>query len=187
MKEKIVIHVCCGICALYPVKNLSENFEVIGFWYNPNIHPYKEYQIRLSTASYAFSILDKEIFFDYNYDITSWFEKIIPAEKEGKRCELCYRIRLEKTAEFTKTKDIKYFTTTLLVSPYQSKKLIKKVGEEVAEKFGLSFYYEDFSTGYREGREMARKYGMYHQNYCGCLFSEYERFSGKLTQKTEKM
>ncbi len=176
MKEKILIHICCGPCAIIPVKILEEEFEPVGFWFNPNIQPYKEYQKRLQTSGYVFKRLNKEIFWDLSYDIFSWFSSIGEQMKNGRdRCEKCYDIRLEKTAQFAKEKGFKYFTTSMLVSPYQKTASIEKVGIEVGKKYGLDFLSRDFKARYKEEKTFIKQWHLYHQNYCGCLFSEIER------------
>ena len=179
MKEKILLHICCGPCALFPLRRLEEKFEVTGLWFNPNIHPYAEYRKRLMTAGYTFLKLERKLLVRDEYNVEQWFESILPAQKEKKRCEQCYYIRLCETAEIARTNGIKFFTTTLLVSPYQSKKSIKEAGLAVEKETGVEFYYEDFSPGYREGATLSHEWGLYHQNYCGCLFSEEERLKGK--------
>jgi predicted adenine nucleotide alpha hydrolase (AANH) superfamily ATPase len=176
MKEKILLHVCCGPCAIVPVKMLEEQFEPVGFWFNPNIHPYKEYQKRLQTAGYVFKRLNKEIFWDLSYDIYAWFSSITEEIKNKRdRCEKCYAIRIEKTAQFAKENGFKYFTTTMLVSPYQKTSSIEKIGKEMAGKYNLEFLYPDFKSHYKEEKIFIKQWQVYHQNYCGCLFSEIER------------
>jgi predicted adenine nucleotide alpha hydrolase (AANH) superfamily ATPase len=176
MEKKILIHTCCGPCAIIPIKMLEGEFEPIGFWFNPNIHPYKEYQKRLQTAGYVFKRLNREIFWDISYDIFSWFSLIIEEIKNGRdRCEKCYAIRLEKTAQFAKQNGFKYFTTSMLVSPYQKTSSIERIGKETGEKYSLIFISRDFKSHYKEEKVFIKQWQLYHQNYCGCLFSEIER------------
>jgi predicted adenine nucleotide alpha hydrolase (AANH) superfamily ATPase len=114
-----------------------------------------------------------------DYDIEKFFQFITYNEKQGDRCPICWWIRLEKTAEIAKENGFEAFTTTLLGSPYQDHEIVKKISEDVAEKAGIKFYYEDFRTGFKRAMADAKSKGIYCQNYCGCLFSERERLEKK--------
>lgn len=156
--SKILLHTCCAPCTTYVNKCLtSNNFEVTGFFYNPNIFPQEEYQRRKS----AMEDYVKKTGFNVVYEKND--SRTLPGE-----CEECYRVRLRKTAQVAKDKGFDYFTTTLLISPYQKHDLLKKVGEELAQEFGVQFFYHDFREGFRQSQQMARKLNLYRQKYCGC-------------------
>lgn len=172
---RVLLHVCCGPCAIYPLKELrGEGHAVHGFFFNPNIHPYTEYRRRRETlAAYAESenwplILPRE------YPVEEYFRLV--AFRESERCRFCYYLRLRQTAGAAKRGGFDAFTTTLLVSPFQKHDLLREVGEAVAAEYGVPFFYRDFRAGFREGVARSKELGMYRQQYCGCVFSEKERF-----------
>ena len=186
---RLLLHICCGPCALYPVKELlNKKFDKItGFFYNPNIHPPSEYKKRrdaLYEASRGQACLSPtgfEIIYP-EYKMEEYFRFVFcnnagdglkppPAE----RCGLCWELRLSKTADFAKVNGFDAFTTTLLVSPYQDHEKVKKISERVAIEKGVKFYYQDFMPGFKEAHEQAKKESLYRQKYCGCVFSELER------------
>lgn len=173
---KLLLHICCGPCALYPIKQLTgSKFEKItGFYYNPNIHPPSEYKRRRDALRDAEKKLGFEIIYP-PYKMEEYFRKISSNEDTPLRCGLCWELRLLETAEYAKANDFDAFTTTLLISPYQNHELVKEIGERVAREKGVSFYYEDFRKGFRESQEEAKKEELYRQKYCGCVFSELER------------
>ncbi|HOK80212.1 MAG TPA: epoxyqueuosine reductase QueH [bacterium] len=176
MKEKIIVHVCCGICAIKTFEFLDENFEPAGYWYNPNIHPFEEYKKRFLTAGYVFQKIDKNIEWNMSYDIIQWFTRCLPVAGNKKtRCAMCYQMRLEKTAQFAKKTGVKIFTTTMFYSTHQDIETIKNTGIEIAQKYGINFLSLDIRQHYQKGQEIARNWKLYRQRYCGCLFSELER------------
>lgn len=170
---KILLHACCGPCLIYPAETLAEqNHELTVYFYNPNIHPFSEFSrrresLRSFCAGAGLSVV--EDVYDYRNHLT----QTISAGKD--RCAVCYRIRLMKTAQIAAREGFEAFTTTLMVSPYQQHETLRAAGEEAAEKHGVPFFYEDWRSGFREGRKVARELGLYSQKYCGCLFSEEER------------
>ncbi len=179
---KLLLHVCCGPCALYPAKELfSKKFDKItGFFYNPNIHPPSEYKRRKDALLEAASKIGLEII-SPDYKMEEYFRAVFSFVGEGlkpsptERCSLCWRLRLSMTAGFAKNNGFDAFTTTLLVSPYQDHEKVKKIGEDIAVEKGIQFYYQDFRPGFREGQAEAKKENLYRQKYCGCVFSELER------------
>src|SRR3989338_7400629 len=138
---KLLLHICCGPCALYPVKELlSKKFDKItGFFYNPNIHPPSEYKKRKDALSEAASKIGFEIIIPA-YKMEEYFRKVISKEDSPERCRLCWELRLSETAVFAKNNCFDAFTTTLLISPYQDHEKIKKIGESIAEEKGIQFY-----------------------------------------------
>ncbi|MCK5305512.1 MAG: epoxyqueuosine reductase QueH [Candidatus Omnitrophica bacterium] len=185
---KLLLHTCCAPCLIYPKKVLEErDFEVVSFFYNPNIHPYTEYKKRLDSLKEYAQISKVKLYTTPDYDIESFFGAVGGKIEEPDRCIACWRLRLGKSAKKARELGIDVFTTTLLVSPYQNKKLIKKAGEQAAEEEGVKFYYQDFSDGFREAYNEARNSGLYLQKYCGCLFSERARYLKKYRKINEKI
>jgi len=161
---------------IYPLERLrEEKFEVTGFFYNPNIHPFSEYNER-KKALLDFSKKNAIDIIDLDYTPEDFFHAINLKENKPERCSICWRLRLTKTAETAKEKGFDYFSTTLLVSPYQDQELLRKIGEEVSRVLKVIFYYEDFRTGFRKARDSAKAQGIYCQKHCGCIYSEIERY-----------
>jgi predicted adenine nucleotide alpha hydrolase (AANH) superfamily ATPase len=171
---RVLLHVCCANCAIHPFKTLSaEEHQVFGYWYNPNIHPFTEYQRRLDALKTLEQSKSLPVFYNDSYDLEK-FLKVAILDVEN-RCRFCYTIRLIKTASFAKEKNFDAFTTTLLISPYQKHELIKQIGEKIGGDLGIRFLYDDFRPGFYEGKNEATSMGLYSQKYCGCIFSEKER------------
>jgi len=170
---ELLLHTCCAPCLIYPLEVLRKaGFKVTGFFYNPNIHPFAEYLRRKE----ALAVLNPGIELIYpEYSPREFFQLVNLNEEAPQRCSLCWRERLKKTAQSARAAGFKYFTTTLLVSPYQDQELLKKIGNEVAAEEGVEFYYEDFRAGFRSAHDAAKAKGIYCQRYCGCLYSEIER------------
>ncbi|MDD5059952.1 MAG: epoxyqueuosine reductase QueH [Candidatus Omnitrophica bacterium] len=168
----ILLHICCGPCLIYPFSVLREKFKVQGFYYNPNIYPQEEYAKRKD----ALGVLEEYfklpvIYPDYcQSDYFSCLEGK-DCQVRPRRCEICYNLRLKKTAQYAIDNGYKVFSTTLLVSPYQDHQLLKKCGLRLAQESGLEFYYEDFRPGFKEAQLEAKTIGIYRQKYCGCKFS----------------
>lgn len=179
---KFLLHICCARCAIYPVKKLKSNYELIGYYFNPNIQPATEYLLRgESLLDYAKSE-DMELLIGEYTPYTHLKSTINQLEN---RCEICYTIRLTETAKKARELGCYYFSTTLLSSPYQNHFKIKEIGERIAEDLGdIEFYYEDFRVGWKEAQKIADEMNIYKQKYCGCLFSEYERFQKKVKRFT---
>lgn len=170
---QILVHVCCAPCFTYPHKRLlEEGHDVVGLFYNPNIHPYLEYKSRLESLEKYAEIKATKVIYK-NYDMENYLRGAMAADE---RCEFCYTYRLAEAAKTASQLGFDAFTTTLLISPYQKHDILARVGEKIADEYGIEFYYEDFREGYRESREIARDLGLYMQKYCGCIFSEKERY-----------
>jgi predicted adenine nucleotide alpha hydrolase (AANH) superfamily ATPase len=173
--KKILLHTCCAPCAVYTVKRLREQgFEVTGFWYNPNVHPFTEHRSRLEAMCTFAQAAALPLIVAEGYDMVEFFRKVVG--HEGERCRDCFKLRLDKTAAAARDKGFDVFTTTLLVSPYQKHELLKAAAEEAATEQAIPFYYEDFRPGFCEGHDKSRELGLYHQKYCGCVYSEWERY-----------
>lgn len=166
---KLLVHVCCGPCAVFPLEQLlKRDIELEALFYNPNIHPIDEFNKRKENAQilcdkFAVTLNTSDDFMQEKWEAFTG--------EEVQRCRMCYSVRLEKVARFAKEKGFDAFTTTLLVSPYQKHELIRELGDFYAEKYGLKFYYEDFRPGFREGQNRARELGLYRQKFCGCIIS----------------
>jgi predicted adenine nucleotide alpha hydrolase (AANH) superfamily ATPase len=172
----VFLHICCAPCALYPYFRLKEEgFEPTGYFYNPNIHPYLEYKKRLDTVKEFSSRVGLEVQYRDGYDLDQFLLRV--AGKGTQRCEHCYRIRLDAAAAAAaREKGFAAFTTSLLYSKFQKHDLIKGIAKEAAAEHGIEFYYEDFRRGWREGIVESRAMGLYRQQYCGCIYSEKERY-----------
>lgn len=179
MPAKVLVHICCGPCAVYPVKVLRERgHEVMGLFFNPNIHPLKEYLHRLDSARRAAQVLGVRIIgSDRDYDPQMFLR--LTAFREEHRCFLCHQLRLERTRTMARQAGFDFFTTTLLYSRRQKHDMIRSVGESLTGK-KTAFLYHDFRQGWVQGREEAAEMGLYRQSYCGCIYSEFERFRGEL-------
>jgi predicted adenine nucleotide alpha hydrolase (AANH) superfamily ATPase len=159
----------------------NEIIEPYLFWYNPNIHPFTEYKSRRDSLA-AFAQDEKlKLIEEAEYGLRN-FISALAGNYDERRCTLCYRVRLEKTALMALEKGCDAFSTTLLVSPYQKHDLIKQVAEDYATQYGIPFFYRDFRSLFREGQKKAREKGRYMQKYCGCIFSEEERYLGNANE-----
>ena len=172
---KILLHICCGPCGIYPLEKLKEQgFEVAGLFYNPNIHPYSEY-LKRREAVEGFA---KETSLDVaypEYQPQEYFDAISHEKNPPERCFLCWGLRMKKAAVAAKEKGLDAFTSTLLVSPFQDQDALKRIGEAIDRETGIRFHFEDFRPGFRKAHVRAKEKGMYCQKYCGCLYSEIER------------
>lgn len=175
---KLLLHICCGPCACHPLEVLrEEGHEVTGYFYNPNIHPYQEWVKRRQGVEQLAASADLSVIYDRNYDIQKYFHDI--AFREERRCYMCYNLRLNQTAHIAQKGNFDGFTTSLLVSPYQKHDLIKEAALAAAERYGVEFVYRDFRPGFKSGQQKARELELYRQQYCGCLYSEVERYAPK--------
>ncbi|MHB0977637.1 MAG: epoxyqueuosine reductase QueH [Candidatus Aquicultorales bacterium] len=179
MSKKLLVHACCGPCLIYPAARLSREFELSVYFFNPNIHPSMEYLRRYEALS---DLCRKEGFplsvGDYRPE--EYFSAI-PQNEPG-RCRRCYRLRLEAATREAIRQDCEVFTTTLSVSPYQDHEALREIGESVGDEAGVRFLYVDFREGFKQGRDKAAEMGLYRQSYCGCLYSEAERYEKRLNR-----
>lgn len=174
---KLLLHTCCGPCSIKPFLELKKEFDkVAGLFYNPNIHPFLEYKSRLSAIKEFASKNDFDIT-EGKYDFENFLRRVANKEAFGLRCEICYRIRLEETSRFAKDNGFDYFTTTLLISPYQNQEMIIKIGEELGKIEGIKFLAKDLRGMFKESQNEAKSRNLYRQKYCGCIYSQKERFA----------
>ena len=175
-REKLLIHVCCAPCLIAPLKHMQQEdeFDIMGFWFNPNIHPYQENQRRLQTLQEYASSIDLKLIIKDEYELEGFLRQV--AFREGDRCRICYYMRLNYVAIVAAKGGFDYFTTTLLYSKFQKHELIREIGEACAKEHGIKFLYRDFREYWKEGIEMSKKEEMYRQQYCGCIYSEKDRY-----------
>lgn len=181
-KKKILLHSCCGPCSSYVISYLSDYFDITILYYNPNIYPYEEYIKRKNEQIRLIKEIRKDIknnidIMDCDYDNNIYEEKIQGLQKEperGKRCWVCYQMRMEKTAKIAKENNFDYFSTTLSVSPYKDANKINEIGKELEEKYSIKWLYSDFKKkdGYKQSILLSKKYNLYRQDYCGCIYSK---------------
>ena len=172
---RLLLHICCAPCSVAFVEELrGEGIEPTGFWYNPNIHPVSEYKMRKNTLIQYASDIHMRLIVENYYGLREFIDNVSPDYNH--RCGFCYRFRLEETARYAAENGYDAFTTTLLISPYQNHELLKETGEEMGDKYHISFAYRDFRPLFKEGQEKAAQLGLYRQKYCGCVFSEEDRF-----------
>lgn len=184
----LLLHMCCGPCSCYPVKVLREQgIEPTGYFFNPNIHPYKEWDMRLKAAEEFAARSEMKIITDKHYMLRDFLRRALAAEQvENGRCRMCYTWRLEETARYAAENGFDAFTSTLFYSIYQQHELMKETAEHFAKVYGVKFHYEDFRPGWQEGIDMSMELGLYRQPYCGCIFSEEERYSRELRKARKK-
>ncbi|MDR2861806.1 MAG: epoxyqueuosine reductase QueH [Syntrophobacterales bacterium] len=172
---KILLHICCGPCAVYPLKILrQEGFDILGLFYNPNIHPYLEYEKRRETLRDFAAAESLSLMIEPGYSVEQYFRRV--SFDEENRCHYCYQERLRHAFAIARKKRMDALTTTLLYSKYQKHDLIVHTAKSLARDYGVSFYYHDFREGWQEGVQLSKERSMYRQKYCGCIYSERERF-----------
>ncbi len=222
---KLLMHMCCGPCSCYPLKALrADGIEPVGYFFNPNIHPYKEWDMRLKTAQAFAEKTGMEIRTENAFMLRDFLRRALAAEdgapvpdgndfgeaptggltapvhgtaedarrfvgvyaaRRQARCRMCYTWRLGEAARFAAENGFTAFTSTLFYSIYQQHNLMKETAEHFARAYGVEFYYEDFRAGWQEGIDISLALGLYRQSYCGCVFSEEERYS-RAMQKARK-
>lgn len=176
----LLLHACCAPCSSYCLEYLSQYFKITLYFYNPNIYPENEYSLRSEEArrlinemtfKHPVTFLEGEFNPKEFYDAVKGFEN----EKEGgERCFRCYRLRLESAAKLAKEMGFDYFTTTLTISPLKRADKLNEIGEELGEIYAVKHLSSDFKkkNGYKRSTELSREYGLYRQDYCGCVFSK---------------
>ena len=175
-KDKIVLQACCGICSGYPVSSLIDaGYQVVVYFYNPNIYPTEEYQKRLDAERTLCKHFGCELI-EAEYNPQEFYEVAKGLEKEperGKRCDKCFELRLKKTAEFAKSRGIKTFTTSIVISPHKNFQKLSEIGQKIAKENDLEFLAIDFKKkdGFLKTNKISKDLGLYRQNYCGCKFS----------------
>lgn len=201
---RLLLHICCAPCSLYPFKKLQEDFSVTGFWYNPNIHPFSEYKKRLEALRILAAKINFSVIYKDEYPLEKFLQGTVAKGKE--RCSFCYDLRFKETAKAARDGNFDYFSTTLLISPHQNQDLIRKTAETISEDYKIKLYKEAykkgdykkrdggvfsekgetrkgkrllFPEGWQESVRMSKEMGLYRQQYCGCIYSEKERYLKK--------
>ncbi len=174
-KMSILLHVCCGPCLIGIDHWLKEKgYTYTGYFYNPNIHPLIEFRRRLKAVKMLKYERDLPLTIDEQYGLHHFLHTIVPVAHQ--RCQRCLRMRLEETAKRARQRKFEAFSTTLLGSPHQDHQSVVEIGRSVAEAVGVPFFYQDWRSLHQFSHEEARRRGLYLQNYCGCIYSEYDRF-----------
>lgn len=172
---ELLLHMCCAPCSTYSVKRFRElGYKIHGYFYNPNIHPYKEFKKRLETLQFYCQQENVPLTVDNNYELEFYLAKAM--KNIDKRCRECYALRLREAARKAAELGFNKFSTTLAISPYQDHLLLQEVGREAAKDYGVEFIYEDLRPGYKESISISKTMDLYRQPYCGCIFSEKERY-----------
>ena len=174
--NSVLVHCCCAHCAAYTVDYWrQQGYEVSALWYNPNIHPYMEHQHRLEAMKSLAQEVNLPLIITEGYDIIDYFRQV--AGHEPQRCQYCFRLRLLKTAETAHQRGFNAFTTTLLISPHQKHDLLREIGNEISKEKGIDFLYTDLRKRYSDSRRMTKPLNLHRQQYCGCIYSEWERYA----------
>jgi predicted adenine nucleotide alpha hydrolase (AANH) superfamily ATPase len=172
---KVLLHICCANCAIYPVKTIrKKGLDVMGFFYRHNIHPYTECLKRQEALQSYADRINLKMIYQEGYDLEGFIQNVV--FREAERCNYCYHDRLRSTAMLAKRGKFDYFSTTLLYSKHQKHDLIRSMGESIGKSAGVEFLYQDFREGWKEGIECSKQMGLYRQQYCGCIYSEKDRF-----------
>ena len=181
----VLIHTCCAPCSLSCIDPLrAEGIEPVAFWYNPNIHPWKEYEARRDCLLAYAPTIEMQVIVDEDYGLRTFVEHV--ASDIDHRCTYCYQHRLEETARYAAEHGYEAFTSTLLASLYQDHDGIKAAAEKYARQYGVEFLYRDFRSNFRAGNQRARELGFYMQKYCGCVFSEADRYQKQIDRDKKK-
>ena len=180
----LLIHACCAHCTAYTVEHWREQgYDVTALWYNPNIHPFMEHQARLEAMKNLSQNMHFPLVIVEGYDLKEYFRRVVSHEDE--RCAYCFELRLGMAAQKTKELGSEAFTSSLLISPHQKHDLTKEIGEKVALENGVSFLYADLRKRYSDSRHITKPMELYRQQYCGCVYSEYERYAEQSSKHKE--
>ena len=188
---RLLLHSCCAPCSSYVLETLSEDFEITVFYYNPNIYPEEEYRMRVREQELFIKrlpTLHPVHFLEGDYETGDFYRAVEGLEhipEGGERCFACYRLRLLETARRAARGGFDYFTTTLSISPMKNAAKLNEIGEELGRIWGVEYLASDFKKkeGYKRSTELSREYGIYRQDYCGCVFSKREREEQKAKKK----
>ena len=172
--NKLLVHICCCHCAAFTLRHFAEKFAVDAFWYNPNIAPNDEYNMRLAAMRSYASACKIPLIEDDEHDYNDYISR---QYKASERCEYCLHYRLSAAARYAKSNGYDAFSTSLLISPHQKHNLLKSAGQQVSLEIGLPFVYEDLRKHYSKSRAITRSLELYVQRYCGCLLSKNETLS----------
>ncbi len=177
--KTLLLHSCCAPCSSYCIEYLSQYFSITVYYYNPNLYPDDEYTRRSREQQRLICEMKTKYpvaYIDDGFDSSEFYAAVKGLEKEpegGARCKKCFELRLERTAQKAARLDFDYFSTTLTISPLKDAQLLNEIGKELSEKYGVDFLPSDFKkkNGYKRSVELSKEYGLYRQDYCGCVFS----------------
>jgi len=179
---KTLLHICCAPCSIACIQSLrEEGIEPVGYWYNPNIHPFTEYRQRRNTLKEYAASINLELVLEDTYGLRDFLTEV-DGDFDG-RCRTCYRMRMEATAAYAAENGFDSFTSTLFISPYQNFELMCQEAEAAAARHGVTFLKRDFRPLFRQGQDEARSLELYMQKYCGCIFSEEDRYKKRKKKK----
>lgn len=179
-KPRLLLHSCCAPCSSYVLEKIGSIFDMTLFFYNPNISPKEEFDFRekellrlLKEMGLPFSVVSPPYDPAEFFDIAKGLEHL---PEGGERCEKCYRLRLSATAKYAAENGFDYFTTTLSISPYKNADWLNMIGRELSVEYSVPYLFSDFKkeNGYKRSIELSKEYGLYRQNYCGCVYSKAE-------------
>ena len=174
---RILAHICCAPCSTYTIDRLRQiGFDVTGFWHNPNIQPWQEHERRRASLEGYAGRIGLPMIWRPGYDFVAFLRRLSGQEAFRRRCALCYEMRLSETARQARAGGFDAFTTTLLISPHQDQALLRQMGESLGRAEGVAFYFENFRRGWAERGRLTKAYDLYRQQYCGCIYSEWERY-----------
>jgi predicted adenine nucleotide alpha hydrolase (AANH) superfamily ATPase len=178
---RILLHICCAPCALQPLADLrEEGHEVMGLFFNPNVQPYTEYRRRLECVQDWAQTADLKLVVHDEYEPEEWFRRM--AFREGRRCQLCHNQRLTRAAQVARRGGFDAFSSTLLYSIQQKHDSVQAAGQDASAEWGTRFLYRDWRPLWKAGVALSLELGLYRQQYCGCLFSERDRYLGHQRQ-----
>lgn len=188
---RLLLHSCCAPCSSYCLEYLSDYFEITVFYYNPNIYPDEEYFHRAREQQAfieRFPAKHPISFVEGDFDKERFFQSVKGLENEperGARCNVCYELRLGEAAQMAREMNMDYFTTTLSISPMKDAALLNEFGSKLEAEYGVKYLHSDFKkkNGYKRSCELSQEYGMYRQDYCGCVFSYNESKARRMEQK----
>lgn len=175
---KLLLHTCCAPCSIKCIETLrGEGIEPDLYWFNPNIHPFTEYRSRRDTLVEYAKLIGARLYLEDVYGLRTFVQAVCP--DFDSRCTYCYSVRMSAAARYAAEHGYDGFSTTLLISPYQKHDEIQRIAQRAGEEYGVAFVYRNFRPYFREGQQAARDLGLYMQKYCGCIFSEEERYQKK--------
>ncbi|MFP4477367.1 MAG: epoxyqueuosine reductase QueH [Desulfatibacillaceae bacterium] len=177
---KVLLHICCAPCSIHPLSRLAEDgHQAMGYFHRRNIHPWQECRRREETVVRYARDLGLTVVYEKGYDMEAWLRAA--AFREADRCVQCHHDRLYAAASVARKGKFDAYTTTLLYSRFQKHDMIREMGDAVGKSLGVPFLYEDYREGWKQGIEESRRLGMYRQQYCGCIYSEKERYMREIS------
>ena len=185
--NNLLLHICCGVCAVGLINKFKQDgAKVTGYFYNPNIYPFMEFRKRLRAVEVLSEQEKLLVHYETAYGLDEFLAAVVPYAKiyQKERCLKCYQMRLARTAQKAKELGFDSFASTLMVSPQQDQAAIKNIGENIAKATGIGFKYEAVTDLYHECKELAKQRQLYRQQYCGCVFSEYERYNREIKDES---